>query len=240
MPVHPNFVIFDGLDGSGKTTLARTFTEVLAARGYKVFDVAAHGKKFGDLPLPWMPERDVIFSAEPTHAWVGAAIRRELIRNTTNYTSKIVAEAYSLDRYVLYQRLLLPMLAQGATVVSDRSATTSIIYQPIMDHGVKLDELLELSGNKQALEQAPAHLIITKASAKTCIGRINDRSDKKDDSIFEKEDFLNKAAGRFESTWFRELWEKQGTTVHYVNAELPLETVKAEVAKLADQIFPVA
>jgi dTMP kinase len=235
---HGKFVIFDGLDGSGKTTLARAFLGVLTARGYKACDIAAHGKEFGDLPLPWTPGKDVILSAEPTHSWVGAAIRRELIRNGTAYSGKTVAEAYSLDRYILYRRFILPMLEKGAIVISDRSATTSIIYQPLMDASVSLDELLEMPGNKQALEQAPGHIIIAKAGAKTCMERINSRSDKKDDSIFEKEAFLARAAERFESAWFRELWEKRGTKIHYLNAEQPLDAALADAKKLADEIFP--
>jgi thymidylate kinase len=238
MPAYPNFVLFEGLDGSGKTTLARAFTGVLAGRGFKVFDIAAHGKSAGEIPLPWKPEKDLIFSAEPTHSWVGAAIRRELIRNGTGYDGKIVAEAYSLDRYILYRRFLLPMLQAGALVVSDRNAATSMIYQPIMENPMPLEEVLMLPGNRQALEHAPGHLIIAKVPAKVCISRINARADKKDDAVFEKEAFLAKAAERYESNWFRELWEKQGTEVHYLDASQPLETAKAEAARLANEIFP--
>jgi thymidylate kinase len=68
--------------------------------------------------------------------------------------------------------------------------------------------------------------------------RIAAREDKKDDAIFEKEAFLNKAAERYESDWFRELWEKQGSIVHYLNADQPLEAAKTEARRLAEEIFP--
>lgn len=238
MPVYPNFVVFDGLDGSGKTTLARTFLDVLARRGLKIFDIAAYGKETGSMPLPWIPDKDVIFSAEATHSWVGAAIRQELIRSAAGYDGKIVAAAYSLDRFILYRRFLLPMLKAGTPVISDRSATTSIIYQPIMENSPTLDEVLALPGNRQALEHAPGHIVIAKASASICMSRINARLDKKDDAVFEREAFLKKAEERFGSAWFRELWENQGSKIHYLNAELPLEQAKAEAAKLAEEIFP--
>lgn len=239
MPAYPNFVLFEGLDGSGKTTLARAFLAELASRGGKIFDLAAHGKTNGDLPLPWEPKNDIIFSAEPTHSWVGAAIRRELIRNGSSYDGRTVAEAYSLDRFILYKRFLLPMLKAGVPVVSDRNAATSIIYQPIMENGIALEEVLALPGNRQALEHAPGHVVIAKVPAKVCMARISAREDKKDDAIFEKESFLTKAAERYESAWFRELWEKQGSKVHYLNADQPIEAAKADAARLAREIFPL-
>jgi thymidylate kinase len=240
MPAYPNFVLFEGLDGSGKTTLARAFSQTLADRGYKIFDLAAHGKNANDIPLPWPPEKDLIFSAEPTHSWVGAAIRAELIRNGADYDGKTVAEAYSLDRYILYRRFLLPMLRAGALVVSDRNAATSIVYQPIMENALSLEEVLALPGNKQALEHAPGHLVIAMVPAKVCIERINARADKKDDAVFEKEAFLTKAAKRYESDWFRELWEKHGTQVYYLDANQPMEQAIAASRRLAEKIFPSA
>jgi Thymidylate kinase. len=112
-------------------------------------------------------------------------------------------------------------------------------YQPIMKNGVPLEELLDLYGNKLAFEHAPGQLVIAKCSAKTAIARLVSRYGKNDDAIFEKEDFLTKLAERYESAWFRGIWERQGTKIRIINAEQPLEAVKADIAQLAEEIFPV-
>ena len=238
MPTHEKFVIFDGIDGSGKTTLAEAFVQTLASRGKTIFHLAQTCKTSGEIPLPWPPSNEIIFSSEPTRAWIGAAIRNELIRNGTDYRGSDVAAAFALDRLILYTRFLIPMLERGAIVVQDRGVSSSIAYQPIMEKAVTLDELLAFPGNALALEHAPKHMVIARCSAKTAIARISARSDKKDDAIFEREDFLTRLAERYGSEWFKKLWEDRGTTVHYIDAEQSLEAVKAEAARLANEIFP--
>ena len=235
--VHEKFVMFDGIDGSGKTTLARVFVETLAKGGQTIFDLPAASKKNDEIPLPWTPAREIIFSAEPTRAWIGAAIRQELIREGTGYGGATVAEAFALDRLVLYTRFLIPMLERGAMIVQDRGLPSSMTYQPIMPDGLPLDKLLALPGNALALEHAPMHLIIAKCTAKTALKRLAARSGKKDDSIFEREEFLNKLAERYETDWFRRIWKEHGTVLHLLDAEAPLETVTAETVALAKKIY---
>lgn len=238
MPAYPQFIMFEGIDGSGKTTLARFFAELLAQRGKTIFDLPETSKMSGKIPLPWQSKNEIIFTAEPTRSWIGAAIREELIRKGTGYPASLVAEAYAMDRFILYERLLVPMLKKGVNVISDRGLPTSVSYQPIMAGGVSLGQVLSYPGNKLALEHAPGHLIIVKCSAITAIARLSARSSKKDDALFEKEDFLTKASERYESDWFRKLWEDCGTKVHYLNGELPIEAVKTETMRLLNEIHP--
>jgi thymidylate kinase len=237
MSSHPNYIVFDGLDGGGKTTIAKAFVDELVRRGHDFFDLTADSKTTGDIPMQRDGKNEVIFCSEPTHAWTGAAIRKELIRKGTSYSPSAVGQAYALDRMILLQRFIIPTLQAGAKVISDRSVSTSMVYQPIMGNGMSLDKLLSYEGNQLALNNAPGHLVIVKASVKTCLARINARSNKADDAIFEKEEFLNKAADRFNSEWFQQLWAARGTTIHYFDAEQSLETVKANAARLANEIF---
>ena len=238
MPAYPNLVMFEGIDGSGKTTLARFFAELLATRGKTIFDLPETSKKTGEIPLPRQPKNEVIFTAEPTQVWIGAAIRNEFIRKGTSYDALSVAQAFSLDRLLLYTRFLVPMLKAGALIVQDRGLPSSMTYQPIMKNGVPLEDLLDLSGNKLALEHAPGQLVIAKCSAETAISRLAARSEKTDDAIFEKREFLEKLSGRYSSGWFRRIWEDRGTKIRMIDAEQPLEAVKADIAQLAEEIFP--
>ena len=238
MPAYPNFIMFEGIDGSGKTTLARFFAELLARRGKTIFDLPENSKKTGEIPLPWKLGNEVIFTGEPTQTWIGAAIRNEFIRKGTAYNAASVAQAFSLDRLLLYSRFLIPMLKTGALIVQDRGLPSSMTYQPIMKNGVPLEDLLGMHGNELALEYAPGQLVIAKCSAKTAIARLAARSGKTDDAIFEKKDFLEKLSERYSSGWFRRIWEERGTKIRMIDAEQPLEKVKADIAHLAEEIFP--
>jgi thymidylate kinase len=238
MPVHDKFTMFEGIDGSGKTTVAKAFAHALAARkGLTIFDLPETSRKNGELPLPWVPGNEIIFSAEPTRTWVGAAIRSELTRTGTGYGGSTVAEAFALDRQILYTRFIVPMLDSGAAVVQDRGLPSSMAYQPIMEDSVTLEAILALKGNALALEHAPKHLVIAQCSAKTSVARLASRTEKNDDSIFERENFLTELAARYEAGWFREAWEKQGTRIIYIDAERSIEEVRAEASRLAEELY---
>jgi thymidylate kinase len=229
--------MFEGIDGSGKTTLAGVFAQELARlMGFTIFDVQGYCQREGKLPAPWPTRNELLFTAEPTRAWVGAAIRGELIRNGTDYPPETVAEAFALDRELLYTRLLVPMLGRDAVVIQDRGLPSSMTYQPIMENGVPLEKLLALRGNALALEHAPKHLIIARCSVGKVMERLAERTEKKDDSIFEREAFLTKLAQRYEADWFKRTWEERGTIVHYLDADAPLDEATTETEALADEL----
>lgn len=239
MSVHGNFIMFEGMDGSGKTTIAQAFVQELARRRRSlVYDLPEACRKSGELPLPWKAPGQIIFSAEPTRVWIGAAIRNEMTRNGTGYGAAAVAEAFALDRLVLYRRFIIPMLESGAIVVQDRGLPSSMTYQPLMDTSLTLDRVLALPGNMLELEHAPKHLIIARCTAKTAMARLAARSEKKDDSIFEREAFLTELAKRYEAEWLRQILEKHGSEIRYIDAEQPLEAVKAEAVRLANELCP--
>ncbi|MCI0479711.1 hypothetical protein L0Y59_04150, partial [Candidatus Uhrbacteria bacterium] len=75
------FIHIDGIDGAGKSTLLHAATDWAAAHGMRVFDAAAWSKEHGRIPtLEDVGDADMLHTAEPTHAWIGAAIREEIIR----------------------------------------------------------------------------------------------------------------------------------------------------------------
>lgn len=232
-----SFIIFDGIDGSGKTTAVRSFANALLGPDQKLIDLIEWCKNNHRLPLAEeFQTADVVISGEPTHAWVGAAIRNELIRNGTSYHPRLIAEAFALDRMMLYQRLIIPLRQAGVTIVQDRSVSTSIVYQAGEHTGVSLDSILELSGNKLALEHAPDLLVITDCHPEIALSRIEGRTDKRDDSHFEHLEILQTHAARFRAPWFKELWESHGTRVVYLEADQPLAEVQAACKNLARSI----
>ncbi|MBN2459455.1 dTMP kinase [Candidatus Woesearchaeota archaeon] len=228
------FVIIDGLDGSGKSTITQGLSGHLKLQGKKVFELKEYWKSSGSLPEPEeLFGYDVIVSAEPTSTLVGKAIREEIIKdNNRHYSALATATAFSLDRLILYKRLIIPLLEKGKTIIQDRSVTTSIIYQPIQAEPISLDALLSLEGNSLALQHRPDMLIIADLKPELCMQRLEGRSDKKDGVIFENLEFQQKAYGRFRSDWFRKLFEEQGSRVVYLDVDKSREEVMQDAVAL--------
>ncbi len=230
------FIMFDGLDGSGKSTLVGAFRETFEEQGLRIFDLAAWSREHNRLPLPEdCGSAEVVLSAEPTKAWLGAAIREELIRQGTNYPDLTITEAFALDRLILYQRLLIPLRAAGKMIVQDRGVSSSIAYQPL--RGVTLKTVLSFPGNQLALAQAPDLLVIARCPVEKALVRLAGRINKKDNVIFEQKAFLQKLAQRYESPGFRRLWKEHCTRLQYLDTDLPLPEMIKSAKNLAHSVF---
>lgn len=226
-------VMADGIDGSGKGTIVKALADWAAKKQMKVMDLKDYWKTKHNFPEPEeIKEYDVIISAEPTFSMVGQAIREEIVRdNNRHYSAWTTAEAFSLDREILYRRVIIPALEQGKIIFQERGVTTSMIYQPVQKEPLELEKILELSGNRLALEYRPDLLIITLVDPKEAVRRLAER-DKKDNVIFEKLPFLEKIAERFAAPWFREIMEKQGSKFVYLKTNKTVYDTIEESVKL--------
>ncbi len=222
-------VIADGLDGSGKGIIVSALGEWAVSKGMRVLDL----RDGNELPEPEeLSDYEAILSAEPTFSFVGKAIRDEMIReNNRKYSGWSLAYAFSIDREILYKRIIIPALSAGKHVFQERGVITSLVYQPVQEH-IQLNELMKLPGNKLALEYAPDLLIVSKIKPETVIQRLGARS-KKDYSIFDNISFQAKISERYGSEWLRSLFEKQGSKVAYIDTDDPktvADTKKETVA----------
>jgi len=136
--------MIDGLDGLGKGVIIDAIRESLQEKKLKIFDLETFWKKyndhpdfenthFGNKPNSFFVDSDsfdVLLSAEPTFVGVGSAIRFEAIaKNKRPYDAKTIAEMYALDRLILYQRVILPLLKKGKIIIQSRGVITSLVYQ---------------------------------------------------------------------------------------------------------------
>ncbi len=227
--------MLDGIDGSGKSTIIYGLAEHFQKKGFKVFDLKNYWQKNKTYPEFFeISGYDIILSAEPTSAWIGEAIRKELISNEQAglYSAKLISEAFSLDRAVLYRRIIIPALQAGKIVLQDRGVTTSIIYQPAQQGGVKLNEVLRLEGNALALKWAPDILMLADIAPRAAMARLARRTAKKDNVIFEKLPFQNKVYKRFRSGWFKKLMSRFGAKIYYVDASKPPKEMIGEAIKV--------
>lgn len=210
-------IIVDGIDGSGKGTIVKAMADWAKAKGLKVLDLKDYWLKKHTFPEPKeIAKFDCLISAEPTFSMVGQAIREEIIKdNSRHYSAWTTAEAFALDREILYRRIIIPALKQGKYIFQERGITTSLVYQPIQKEPLSIKKILSLSGNKLALKYRPDLLIITSVDPKIALKRLALRN-KKDGTIFEKLLFLKKLNKRFSASWFRKLFEKHGSKVVYL------------------------
>lgn len=255
------FVVVDGLDGVGKGVFLDTFMEEAIRDGKRVYDVNKFWQgrnkhpqlsrlfSYLGLKVPaWEikpdfhpdPEKiigkyDVIITSEPTFVGVGRYIREELIaKNNRNYSPEVVAQAYALDRMILYQQLLIPILNAGIDVYQSRSFSTSIVYQRQMalDEGreFSIDEILKIPGNAFCYrkENLMDHLVIpTIKDVNEAVRRAKSR-EKQDDCRFENLQFQLKLKRHYDSPEFRKVFESQGVKVTEMNAGISIESSKEQ------------
>jgi dTMP kinase len=228
-----NFIVIDGIDGSGKSTVLEFWISELEQKGKKIFSLKEYWKKHHYHPtMEELAEYDVIVSAEPTYVWTGAAIRYEMIKNGNSYSPAALAHSYALDRLVLYKRLLVPLREQGKIILQDRSVSTSLCYQSIQEHGLTMQQIAEIEGNAFTLEHAPDHLILVHLPIEKAMQRLQGRIDKDDNAIFEKEKFLTDAQARFLSEEYQQYFTSRGTHVHLLNSDRTLEDMKPQALGL--------
>jgi thymidylate kinase len=233
------FIVVGGIDGCGKGTIIKTWAEELTKQGKKIFDLREFTKKNGCFPeYEEIKDFDVILSNEMTYAWVGAALRGEIIQNNSRvYSALSVAQAYALDREVLYRRILVPAMQDKKLILQERTFETSIVYQPLQDGTITAEEIMEIPGNRFALQNRPDIIVIPKLSAKTAIKRLSARTEKQDNCIFERLNFLKRAAEVYYSPWFREFFERHGAKVFYLNTEQDITGTIADAKKLFTEFY---
>ncbi|TAL51669.1 MAG: hypothetical protein EPN86_06245 [Nanoarchaeota archaeon] len=230
------FIMVDGLDGCGKGKAIEAMKELVHSKKLKTFDLKTFWKDNDSIPtLEQVGDADVIISAEPTYALVGKGIREEIIRdNRREYSAQSTAFAFSLDREILYRRLIIPALKSGKIIFQERGIITSIVYQPVQGN-ISLNEIINLPGNRLALQHAPGLVIMPRLPAKTAMERLKKR-EKKDNAIFENLPFQEKLKERFESEWLQTLLKNNGSKIAYIDNEMTtVDEFKAKVAKIVEE-----
>lgn len=227
--------MIDGLDGSGKGTAVTALKDYFESNDKKVFDLREYWKENDNIPeIEEVMEYDVICSAEPTFSGVGKVIREEIVRsNDRKYSGMSTAQAFSLDREILYKKLLLPAKKAGKIILQERGITTSLVYQPIQNEKMQLKEILGLPGNQLAVKNSPDILIIVKADPETVMERLGSR-EKDDQAIFENLVFQRKVQARFQSDWIKKLFAHYGSKIVYLDTNPPttVEETKEKVIRI--------
>ncbi|MBZ0128367.1 MAG: dTMP kinase [Rhodobacteraceae bacterium] len=103
------FLTFEGIDGSGKSTQARLLAETMRARG-----------------------RDVVLTREPGGSPGAEEIRRLLVEgDPARWSPETEILLFTAARRDHLEKTIQPALAAGRTVISDRFADSTRVYQGV-------------------------------------------------------------------------------------------------------------
>jgi dTMP kinase len=166
-----NYIIFEGVVGTGKSTQATKLYEYLK-------------KKY--------PQKEVILTREPGGSEIAETIRK-LVQGTEfneKMTSECEAYLYAASRAQTIKSIVKPVLDKDGIVISDRSFISSLAYQGFT-RGLSIEKVLEI--NKIALNNVfPSLVIYINLDLKTGLGRTfdkeGDKFEKENISFFEKID----------------------------------------------------
>ena len=235
------FVVVDGLDGVGKGVFLDTFVEEAQTDGRRVFDVHKFWKSHDFHPSPAdVGNADVLVTSEPTFCGTGRYIRNELIaKNDRSYSPQAVAEAYALDRHILYEQLLLPALERGIDVYQSRSFSSSVTYQrqSALDQGTdfSIADIMAIPGNSFCAGYPMNLLVIpTITDVEEAVQRSKGR-DKDDNCKFENLAFQLKLKPRFESDEFKHLFASLGVSIVYMDAGVSIEHSQQQAREFYQQ-----
>lgn len=155
------FVVIDGPDGSGKTTLAKQLVEQLRLNGVHC-----------------------IYTYEPTRDSSAGIKIRQLIKNGNFEDVYSFADLFVEDRKEHLAALIKPTLEKGEFVVCDRYKYSALAYQQLQ--GVDVTYLVEI--NKECLIPDFVFVLLPH-NADILLQRISHRDESRD--VFEEKEFLS-------------------------------------------------
>ena len=203
------FIVFEGIDGSGKTTQINQLSKWLVST---------------DL----IPEKNqVVITREPGGTKLGESIRTLLLDSSREKAPNSITELllYAADRAQHVNEIIRPSLNKGDWVISDRFCGSTLAYQ---GYGRKLD--INLIKDLEAISTqgiAPDITFLLDIPIEESIRR---RMNRKDDRI-EKEgrEFLSNVSLGFQALSEDSNWKK----ISAIDSEEKITSeIKSEIKKL--------
>jgi len=201
-----HFIVFEGLDGTGKTTQIKRLASYLEEKGEQVFTTAEPTA----LPSGKLL-RQVLGGQVPMDPWATAALF---------YADRI--------QHCAGEDGIKQHLDAGQTVITDRYYFSTFAYQGV---DTDLGAVMNMHYSCPKLIH-PDLVIFLTMTPEQCMERIKANRSDDEIEIFESVSMLTKVAERFD-TVFSQLGEKEN--VVYVNAFGSIEEVTARIVKALEE-----
>jgi len=166
--VRAGFVTFEGIDGSGKTTVARLVADRLAEKGERVF-----------------------LTAEPTKAWLGDAVRRSYEDDVGGLAESFL---FLADR-AAHQEEIRIHLDSGEIVLCDRYLDSTYAYQGARLQGLVPDPIGFLRRASQPWARLPDLTLLLRVPPDVGVRRLDLRAGK---VRFEEPELLRRVAANYD------------------------------------------
>jgi dTMP kinase len=160
-------IVFEGIDGSGKTSLSKLFLKYLLEKG---------------VPAVWL--------REPTDSALGEKIRR-VAQENEHISPRQELDYFIQDRRWDVENNILPALRAGKTVVLDRYFYSNACYQGA--RGLDMDAIIEMN---LSFAPRPDLTFIIDVDVDRALARISS-SRPEPAKLFEKKDFLLKVRANY-------------------------------------------
>lgn len=160
-------IVFEGLDGCGKSTQLRRAAEWLRARGV-----------------------EPVVTREPTDGRFGRQIRK-MAQSGEAVAPEVELEWFFEDRREHMREVVRPALARGAVVLSDRSYLSTVAYQ-----GARGLDAARILAASEAEFERPDLVLLFEIPAEVGLARVHDRGEQAE-PVFENQPFLERVAEIF-------------------------------------------
>jgi dTMP kinase len=205
MKILKNFVVFEGIDGSGTTTQIGILKDSFERNPSR-------------LSLPPLSPPTLYTTFEPTNGCIGTLIRSAL-RGEVDLAPKTVALLFAADRneHIYGSEGIAERCGRGELVVSDRYLPSSLVYQ-----GITCGEEFPALLNRDF--PSPELLLFFDIDPETAQKRLSSRTHR---DIFEYTDFQVRARERYKALLPN--FASEGVTVQTIDASGTPEEVGVEV-----------
>ena len=193
------FIVFEGIDGSGKSTQAKTLVNTLSERGESVH-----------------------FTFEPTDRRIGKFLR-EILSGKENADQKTIAALFLADRLDHLTNPddgILKLLDEGVNVICDRYYHSSYAY-----HSCFMDMDWVIEANSLAADLLrPDVIFFLDISIEESKKRIAENRNSTD--IYENDEMLRKVHANYLLSFER---TKDQENIHFVDGSRSLDTISADI-----------
>lgn len=187
-------IVIEGIDGSGKTSLVQNLKKSLE------------------------PEYPILTTKEPGATELGKAIRPLLQEQNIAVCPKAEFLLFAADRAQHFETVILPELANGKVIISDRMGDSSLCYQGY-GRGLGIEEIKSV--NKWATNNRnPDLTLFVDVDIEEAFKRINHRNDSL--TAFEKRELIKKVQQGFYTIY------KNRTDVVTINGNLSQEDILSQ------------